>query len=421
MAKWYTFAPCHFAGNEAFFGRDSGLYYRGLQQLGHESKVILLGPAFEGDLPGILRATLQELESADWWRALQLDGVIMVAWARHRDTPIVRAIAASGTPLVIHVDSHGTAFPFFRQIETLKTFWRAQRGTHRGLATRSAYFIKDIFRFSLEMIIFNTYRKYRHLRHANVVALTSPSSLKGHQQLCSLFGGKNHGVNLQLTGYPVSENCEWNPSLPKQKRIIAIGRWEDLHHKRPYVLMEVCEPIARLHPDLHIDIFGTKTEALAHWHQALDPDIQDRIHVHGVQPGAVVARALQPAQISFFPSAYEGGPQALFEGLACGVTTVGLNSPDLPGTRFAADYHHADFATRDTPEAFVAALDQGLKKWERGEYSAQQISETWIPKTHVTQLIGTLLALTARAQGEHIKSICTTEDTEITEGKAKGF
>ena len=397
MAKWYTFAPCNFSGNEAFFGRDSGLYYRGLQQLGHESKVILLGPAFEGDLPCILRATLPELESADWWRALQLDGVIMVAWARHRDTLIVRAIAASGTPLVMHVDSHGTAFPFFRQIETLKTFWRAQRGTHRGLALRSIYFLKDISRFSAEMLLFNTYRKYRHLRYANVVALTSPSSLKGHQQLCSLFGGKNHGINLQLTGYPIPEHYQWDPSIPKQKRIVAIGRWEALHQKRPYVLMDVCEQIARRHPDLQMDIFGTKTDALAYWHQALGPEVQDRIHVHGVRPGAVVARALQPAQISFFPSAYEGGPQALFECLACGVTTVGLDSPDLPGAGFAADYHHADLAPCDTTEALVAALDRGLKKWERGEYSAQQISETWVPKTHVTSLIKKILALSAQA------------------------
>jgi len=398
MSKWFTCAPCRFACcQEAFFWRDSGLLTRGLQQLGHESKVVLPGPGFEGEFPDILRATLQEMESADWWRELKLDGVIMVAWARHRDTPIVRAIAASGTPLVIHFDGNGNPFPLFRQIETIKTFWRAQRGTHRGLGIRSFSFLTGVVKQAVQRLVRQTYYKYKHLQHATVVTHQTPTSVEGHHQLCSFFGGKNHGANLQLVGYPIPESYKWDPSIPKQKRIVAIGRWEVLGQKRPYVLMDVCASIARKHPDLQIDIFGTKTEALANWNLALETSVRERIHVHGVQPGEIVARAVQQAQISFFPSSVEGGPQALFEGLACGTTTVGLDTPDLPGTRFAADFHHADLASKDTTDAYVAALDQALKKWERGEYSAQKISEFWITKTHVSKVIEAILATVAQA------------------------
>jgi hypothetical protein len=399
MGKWFTFAPCNFGANEGFFWRDTGLLCRGLQQLGHESKVILLGPAFEGDLPGIVRAEKLELESADWWRALELDGVIMMAWGRHRETPMVRAIAASGTPLVLHIDGSGNGFPLFDQIETLKTFWRAERGTGRVWPSRCAGFVTTATTQGVKLLLRHTYLKYRHLRYPTVVTLQTPTSLERHQRLCSFFGGKNHGIRLKLAGCHIPSTFEWNPSVAKEKRIISIGRWEDLKQKRAYVLMPVCAAIARSHPDLEIDIFGTRTEALANWHSGLEPGLQGRIHLHGVQPGPVVFQAAQKAQISFFPSSQESLLLALFETLACGASTVGLDSPDLPGTRWAADSQHADLAECDTTEAFVAALDRGLRKWERGEYSARQISGFWVPRTRVERVLGIMLDAVTEAKG----------------------
>jgi len=392
MSKWFTCAPQRYGCcQEAFFLRDSGLLTRELQQLGHESKVILLGPGYEGEFPDIIRATRQEMESADWWRALKLDGVIMMAWARHRDTPIVQAIAASGTPLVVYIDGNGDSFPVNRQIEFPKTIWRAQRGTHRSWPIRFCSALRTLTVGTAVSLLRHSYLKYRHLLYADVVALQTPTSFEGHQQLCTFYGGKNHGVNLQLVGIPIPTTYAWNPSVAKEKRIVAVGRWHELSQKRPYVLMAVCASVARKHPDLQIDIFGVKTEALAHWHLTLETSVRERIHVHGVQPGKVVNDAMQKAQISFFPSSSEGVPLSLFECLVCGVSTVGLDSPSMPGSRWAAESNHADLAPHDTTEAFVAAIERGLEKWERGEYSAKQISEHWIPITRPQHVIETML------------------------------
>lgn len=375
---------------------------RSLQAKGYESKVILKKGAQGNeslceDPPDVLRATLEELESPQWWRSLKLDGIIMVAWARHRDTPIVRAIAASGTPLVLHVDGFGIAYPLFEHVDTFKFFWCQERGTQRGLAARTISFFKTALISCVKLLLRHTYLSYRHLRYATVVSLQTPTSLQRTHRLCTLFGGKEHGINLQLSGYPIPNDFRWDSSIPKEKRIIAIGRWGDLSQKRANVLMDVCEQIAPLHPELQIDIFGTKTEALAHWHSALGVDLQRRIHLHGIQPGKVVARAMQKAQVSFFPSSYEGGPQALFEGLSCGATTVGLDTPYMPGTRWAAACHHGDLAVRDTTEAYVTALDQALGKWERGDYSPEEISNFWLEKTNVQVLLDAMLRAVAQA------------------------
>ncbi len=82
----------------------------------------------------------------------------------------------------------------------------------------------------------------------------------------------------------------------------------------------------------------------------------------------------------------------MFEGLACGVTTVSLDSPQLPGARWAADAGHADLADSDTTDSFVDALDRALQKWERGEYCPRQISEFWLPKTRVDLFLKAMLA-----------------------------
>ena len=75
---------------------------------------------------------------------MKLDGLIMVAWGRHRDTPIVKAISESGTRLVLHLDSIGDHFPLFNQVEGLKMYWRAERDTARNFADRFGRFLVSV-------------------------------------------------------------------------------------------------------------------------------------------------------------------------------------------------------------------------------------------------------------------------------------
>lgn len=393
MSKWYTCAPARFEAEtgSSFFTRDSGLLCRGLQDMGYESRVIMLGPAYPADDPDVIRATPDELASPDWWRSLKLDGLIMVAWARHRETPISRAIVESGTPYVLLLDSTGSGYPLLHQWDALKTFWRAQRGTGRGLIARTAAFLTRAILSGISTLIRHSYLRYRHMRIPNVVICPTPSALERQREFCEFFGGKNHGVNLQLAPHPISDVYQWDPSVQKEKRIIAVGRWNDLCFKRPNVLMSVCGEIARRQPCLHIDIFGVTTKAVDDWHASLDSGVRERIHLHGFQPAAVIAKAEQKAQVLFIPSSSEGGPVALFESLACGTTIVGYNSGHLPGIRWAADRHNGGLAEHDTTESYVGALERELAKWERGEYSPQQISEYWRSKANYHAVLQTML------------------------------
>jgi glycosyltransferase involved in cell wall biosynthesis len=385
MARWYTCAPLRFEANASFFWRDSGLLCRGLQALGYESRVVLPGPPFESDTPDVIRGTLQELESAAWWRRLKLDGVIMVAWGCHRDTPIVRAIAESGARVILHIDGNCTHFPLYHRRETLKMLWRSQHDVPYGLIRKCGSIFGWVAKESGFILLKHSFLKVRHLSYLTLLSCQTPTSVEGNLRLCRLFGGKHHGIKVRLLGYPISGACEWDGSVKKEKRIIAIGRWDDLRVKRPYVLMAVCEAIARKHADLKVDIFGTKIDAFDTWLCSLEPGLRERITVHGFQPGEKVAEVLLRSQVSFFPSASEGGPQALFEGLSGGTTTVALDSPYLPGSRWAAEVGH-------------------LAKWERGEYSPGEISKFWVPRTRVDLVLQSMLALASEGNGNESES-----------------
>jgi hypothetical protein len=368
--------------------------------MGHESKVVLPGPGFSGDATDVVRASISQMRSSTWWRDQRLDGLIMVAWGRHQDTPIVRAIAESGTPLVLHIDGTCSHFPLFDTVENVKTLWRCEHDMG-GRARRTFSFICNLAHTAVALTIKHSYLKYRHLRFASVVTCQTPLALERNRRLCRLFGGRSHGVKLELVGYPISTACGWSPDVVKERRIVSVGRWDDLRQKRPGVLMAVCERLARKRKDVAIDIFGLKTDALEMWHGGLDLGIRQRILLRGQQPGGVVAQAMTRSQISFFPSSYEGGPQALFEALRCGASTVALDSPFMPASRWATDAGHGDLAAQDTTEAFVEALERGLDKWHAGTYQPRQISSFWEDFTHVERVLTRMIhaALEAGANG----------------------
>ena len=65
------------------------------------------GPAEPDDEECLLRVAYQQLESEQFWRSLNLDGLVLYSWALLRYLPIANAVRAAGIPLLINVDSCG--------------------------------------------------------------------------------------------------------------------------------------------------------------------------------------------------------------------------------------------------------------------------------------------------------------------------
>ena len=115
--RWFTSTPCNFDGDQTFFDRDSGLTMRGFTALGIESGSITLGPAKETDLPAMTRATRQELESPEWWAAMNLDGLVFYTWGQARYAGMVRAAMQAGIQVAQVTDAQG--------VSSILADWRA--------------------------------------------------------------------------------------------------------------------------------------------------------------------------------------------------------------------------------------------------------------------------------------------------------
>ena len=119
--KVYTCTPKNFPADEdSFFSRESGLFCRALQSLGFDSKSVLLLPKYPLDGLGVLRGTYQELCDPVWWRALQLDGLILYSWAAPQYNAVAMAVHQAGIPAVIYMDTCGLV----SRLGNRKGWWR---------------------------------------------------------------------------------------------------------------------------------------------------------------------------------------------------------------------------------------------------------------------------------------------------------
>ena len=121
--RWFTCTPVAFGGGADFFARDSGLLCRGFQSLGIESRAVMPGERKPEDEADLIRTDYANLESADWWRAQHLDGVVLYAWGRPKFRKVAAAIHAAGIFLVLNQDNGGLVSPLAGFRDWLEEQW----------------------------------------------------------------------------------------------------------------------------------------------------------------------------------------------------------------------------------------------------------------------------------------------------------
>ena len=91
----YTCTPVSFSGGDNFLARDSGLFCKTLLSMGIENKSIVQLPHQEGEHADFLiRTSMSNLKSPEWWKSHHLEGVILYSWGAPRYTAVARSIIA---------------------------------------------------------------------------------------------------------------------------------------------------------------------------------------------------------------------------------------------------------------------------------------------------------------------------------------
>ena len=391
---WYTCTPIRFTGDHTFFARDSGLLCKGFQEIGIECKAIMPGPAMESDqVADLIRTDYANLENPIWWKSLGGDGVVFYGWGSGKYVKIAKAIKQAGLIFVTHMDTAGMLGIFNGPREFASTLWRVCLG-------EASNPLIGICRFALRLAygatiapLINDLGRAQHLRQADLIGAITPIAMERIRKVCRIYGGEALAKRVQLVPHANASYMRYDTTIPKERLVVAVGRWDDAKVKGTDMLLQTSRLAAEKDPNLHIEIYGRPNAAMTQWHADLPNHVQARIHIKGVVPNTQITQGLQRARISLCTSLREGYHTVSAEAHCCGCSAVGPDVPEIPSMKWFAAEPFGQMAKRDAA-SLANAIVMEMFAWDEGRRNPLEITQYWSEKLHATRVAERILALT---------------------------
>ncbi len=384
--RWFTCTPVAFGGGPDFFARDSGLLCRGFQAAGCDARAVMPGERMAEDEADLIRTEYANLESAEWWKSLQLDGVVLYAWGSPKYGKVAKAIRDAGVFLVLNQDNGGLISP-------LAGFagWLEEQ---RILSGNVFSYLKNVTRGLTTGLLVTDPLRARHLRQGDVIACVSPAAAAHYRKLCGIYGGSELAGRVRVIPHPVETLFHASSlEMRKLRKIACVGRWQDQIQKRPGLMGEVLGKLLESDTVVVIDIAGEPDEALPEWHRSLRPDFQSRVNLHGRIDRGQLAAILGDARIFYSPSAYESFGIAAGEALCSGCSVVAGRSVSMASFEWFVSENSGTLAGTDDAEGHFAALTEELENWDRGRRNSLSISNTWCSRLHADRIAARVLEM----------------------------
>lgn len=388
---WYTCTPVSFGGGPDFFCRDSGLICKGIQSLGLECKSIMPLPVHPEDLTeDLIRTAPENLTRSEWWNNIGAASVVLYSWGHPKYRQVAEAIHASGAKLFINLDSAGIISPRV----TPELYKRAVMGKQirlRGplLGTLTGFILNIAYLFYIPYII--EPGRIAHLRAATAIGCISANALS----LWRLWARKYAPElveRMHLVPNPVAGYFKYDPSIPKQDIVIAIGRWDE-EMKRPKLLVESITETARRRSTTEFHIFGKEGPVLSDWYRSLQSNIRKRVYLHGKVPNKEILNVLQRSRIGLCSSSHEGSHVASEEALCTGATIVAPLRWELNALFWYVSHDSGQLAVEDSARGLAEALLLELEAWDSGERDPVSISTYWYDRLSVAAVSNRIMNL----------------------------
>lgn len=298
----------------------------------------------------VVRATMAELESPAWWKALGIDGLVLYSWAAPKYTKVVRAAHRAGITVLIHLDRDPVLFP--------------APGVPMGK-------LAGLFRL-VKMAAFHMLSG-RHMLYADYLTASYPviESLKR-----SWLYPRSLRSKFRQFPCPVAAHFSYD-GTPKENLVVCVGRWSDDpvdEVKRPGFLREIAEQLVDLNKELRFEIYGRCGESMTKWHEQLREEKKERIKLMGAVPNNALVQAYCRAKVSVCPSLSEGTHIASAEALSCGVSIVMGPQPRLGTLHSYTRIGAGSIALENMPASYAQAIVQEMAAWDRGERNPDRIA-----------------------------------------------
>lgn len=386
----FTCTPVAFGGGPDFFARDSGLLCRGFQSLGIESRAVMPGERKPEDEADLIRTDYWNLESAAWWRAQALDGVVLYAWGRPKFRKVAAAIHEAGIFLVLNQDNGGLVSPLAGFRDWLEEQW-ILAGQGRGPGAWLGFLILTLRGLSAGLLLTDPLRSV-HLKQGDVIACVSPKAAEHYRKLCRIYGGADLADRVRVIPHAVEPRFRFS-GAPKRRQVACVGRWQDVVQKRPWLLMEVVETLLASDKEVSVVIAGTATKELIKWHRGLDDARRGRVQIRGRVDRSELAEILAESQVFYSPSAFESFGIAAAEALCSGCSVVAGRSVSMAGFEWFVSENSGMLAEQDDCKGHASALRDELTAWRDGRRGAGGISRAWCDRLHAERVATLVLKL----------------------------
>lgn len=389
----FTCTPVAFGGGADFFARDSGLLCRGFQAIGVESRAVMPGERKPEDEADLIRTDYRNLESADWWRSRDLDGVVLYAWGRPKFRKVAAAIHEAGIFLVLNQDNGGLVSPLAGFRDWVAEQW-ILTGQGRGLGAWLR-FIKLVLRGLSAGLILTDPLRAAHLKQGDVIACVSPKAAGYYQRLCRIYGGSSLADRVEVIPHPVEARFSFTHGT-KRRQVACVGRWQDVVQKRPWLLLEVISSLIAADAGVSVVIVGTITPSLDIWHRSLHSSLQSRVSLRGAVNRDELSVILRESQVFYSPSAFESFGIAAAEALCSGCSVVAGRSVSMASFEWFVENGSGRLASQQGPKSHFATLLLELDSWEKGLREPERISKTWCDRLHAERVAEKVVEIRAR-------------------------
>ena len=396
--RWYTCTPVAFGGGADFFARDSGLLCRGLQGIGITSRAVMPGARQPEDDVDLIRTEFGNLESAEWWRSHELDGIVLYAWGSPRFRKVAAAIHQAGIFLVLNQDNGGLVSPLAGWSDWLREQW-ILAGQGRGVRAWLR-FCRLVLRGVSVGLVLTDPRRAAHLRHGNVLACVSPKAARYYRKVCRWYGGADLAERVAVVPHAVETRFGFADGS-KRRQVACVGRWLDVVQKRPWRLMETIGLLVAADTGVEVVIAGHVTVEMAEWQQSLTEAQGRRVHLRGLVERDELAGILGESQVFYSPSAYESFGIAAAEALCSGCSVVAGRSVSMTSFEWFVAEKSGTLADDGDAVGHLRALQRELTYWEQGERSAREIARIWSSRLHAERVAARVLYLAAGGTSEY--------------------
>jgi hypothetical protein len=339
----------------------------------------------------LIRTEYANLEDPAWWRTLDAEGVVFYGWGSGKYVKIVRAIKKAGIILVTHMDTAGMLGVLNGPMEYAGTLWRVSHGEANNSLLGVCRFLLRFLYGSTIGVIRNDISRAKHLKEANLIGAITPIAVERIRKVCRVYGGQTLASRVQLVPHPNASYMRYDANIPKERLIVAVGRWDDAKVKGTSLLMRTAQIASENDPALHIEIYGQPTESMAQWHKSLPSNLRNRIHIKGVVPNTEITQGLQRARVSICTSLREGYHTVSAEAHCCGCSVVGPNVPEIPSMKWFALEPFGRMAERNGT-SMAKAIGEEMSAWDNGHRDPNEISRHWSKQLHSPRVVEQILA-----------------------------